>query len=33
MREAGVLERFAAANSSRESGLKDAVRYTASRRA
>jgi len=32
MTEAGSLERFAAANSSSESGLKEAVRFTASRR-
>jgi hypothetical protein len=31
-REAGDLGRFAAANSSRASGLKEAVRFTASRR-
>jgi hypothetical protein len=32
MREAGVLGRLAAANSSRESGLKEAVRFTDWRR-
>jgi hypothetical protein len=32
IREAGILGRFAAANSSRASGLKEAVRLTASRR-